>query len=158
MFFEFGQYQVDIDVDKTRLFYENAPLVSESCSCSGCRNFENAIMAIPSEITGLFSNLGVDMRKVSEVYVNCSNSDGTLFYGGFYHLCGTLLAGKSAWVPNSPLTSHWEEEQAFRVADNFHISFQKKCDLLEDNFPAPALQLEISANIPWVLLEENKYL
>jgi len=61
MIFEFGQYQVDIDVDKTRLFYENAPLVSEGCSCSGCRNYENAIMGISSEITGFYYDLGVDM-------------------------------------------------------------------------------------------------
>lgn len=105
MIFQFGQHQVDIDVDKTRSFYENAPFISEGCSCSGCRNYEKVIKALPPEVT-VFFDLGVDMRKVSEVYVNCTNSNGTLFYGGFYHLCGTLLAGKSAWVPKSPSTSH----------------------------------------------------
>jgi hypothetical protein len=158
MIFEFGQYQIDIDVDRTKSFYENAPLVSEGCSCSGCRNYEKAIMTLPAKVIGFFSNLGVDMRKVSEVYVNCNNHDGSLFYGGFYHLCGTLLAGKSAWVPNGPTISHWEEAQVFRVLNDFHVSFQRECSLLEDDFPRPALQLEISANIPWVLLEENKYL
>nr|WP_288828497.1 hypothetical protein [uncultured Clostridium sp.] len=158
MIFKFGQYQVDIDVDKTKSFYENAPLVSEGCSCSGCRNYEKAITVLPAEVTGFFSDLGVDMRKVSEVYVNCNNSDGTLFYGGFYHLCGTLLLGESAWVSIDPSISHWEEEQAFKITNDFHVSFQKECSLLEDDLPRPALQLEISANIPWVLHEENKYL
>lgn len=158
MIFKFGQYQVDIDVDKTRSFYENAPLVTEGCTCSGCRNYEKAIIAIPTEVTEFFSDLGVDMRKVSEVYVNRNNSDGTLLYGGFYHLCGTLLAGKSAWVPNSPSTSHWEEEQTFPVTNNFHVSFQRECSLLEENFPRPALQLEIFGNVPWVLPEDNKYM
>lgn len=125
MIFELGQYRVDIDVNKTKSFYETARLVSEGCSCSGCRNFEKAITALPSEVTGFFANWGVDMRKVCEVYVNCSNSDGTLLYGGFYHLCGSLLAGKSAWVPNSPSSFHWEEEQAIAVADYFCVTFKK---------------------------------
>jgi len=158
MIFEFGQYKVDIDVDKTRSFYENAPFVSEGCSCSGCRNYEKAIIVLSTEVTGFFSDLGVDMRKVCEVYVNYCNSDGTLFYGGFYHLCGTLLAGDSAWVPINTSTSYWKKEQAFQVTNDFHISFKRDYDLLEADFPRPVLQLEISSNIPWVLHEENKYL
>ncbi len=37
------------------------------------------------------TDIGVDMRKACECYVN---DDGTLFYGGFYHLCGILSEGR----------------------------------------------------------------
>lgn len=43
MIFKFGQYKVDIDVEKTKNFYENAEPVSKSCSCDGCLNFEKAV-------------------------------------------------------------------------------------------------------------------
>lgn len=154
---EFGQYKIDVDVNRTKQFYETTPLVSEGCSCSGCRNYEKAVRDLPAPVIDFFAGLGVDMRRVCEVYVNCVNSDGTLFYGGFYHLCGTVLSGESAWVSNSPTSSHWEEERAFLISDGFRVSFQQECDLLEKDFPAPALQLEISASIPWVLPEENTY-
>ncbi len=157
MIFTFGQYKVDIDVDKTRQFYTAAKLVSEGCSCSGCRNYEKAVSFLPKKILDFFAVLGVDMRKIAEVYVNCRNTDGTLLYGGFYHLCGTLLAGTSAWTPVDPTISHWEEAQAFKISADFEVSFQSECHLLEKDFPLSALQLEISANIPWVLSEENTY-
>ena len=158
MIFEFGQYLIDVDINKTRLFYENACVVSRGCSCKGCRNYEKAVDILSPQIILFFSRLGVDMRKVCEVYVCTDNSDGTLLYGGFYHLCGTLLNGKSAWVSLNQAVSHWENDQAFEVENGFHISFRQECDLLEGNFPTPALQLEISANIPWVLEEENDYI
>ncbi len=37
MIFEFGKYKVDIDVEKTKQFYEKAETVDEGCSCDGAR-------------------------------------------------------------------------------------------------------------------------
>jgi hypothetical protein len=157
MIFQFGSYKIDVDVDRTRQFYETASFVSENCSCSGCRNYEKAVQGLPALITDFFADLGVDMRRVCEVYVNYANPDGSLFYGGFYHLCGTLLSGKSAWLPTTPTSSYWEADMTFPVTENFRVSFQEECHLLETDFPLPALQLELSANIPWVLAEENTW-
>ena len=158
MIFEFGSYKIEVDVDRTKQFYETAPRVSESCACNGCRNYEQAVQRLPATITDFFASLGIDMRCVCEVYVNYANPDSSLLYGGFYHLCGTLLSGESAWIPTSSTSSYWEENRAFPVTDGFRISFQQKCDLLEKDFPLPALQLELSANIPWVLSEENPWI
>lgn len=158
MIFEFGPYKIDVDVDRTKQFYKTASRVSEGCSCSGCRNYEKAVQKLPTVITDFFTSLGIDMRCVCEVYVNYANPDGSLFYGGFYHLCGTLLSGKSAWVPTNSTSSYWEDDRTFPVTDNFRISFQQECHLLEKDFPLTALQLEVSANIPWVLFEENTWI
>jgi hypothetical protein len=157
MIFEYGQYMVDVDVARTIQFYEQAEFVSNGCSCDGCRNYEHAVEVLPQPVRSFFAELGIDMKKICECYVNCTNQDGSLLYGGFYHLCGTLSGGRSAWVQNGPDSAYWEKGRTFSVDQNFHVSFSASLDLLEKNFPLPALQLEISANIPWVLEKENPY-
>lgn len=146
MIVELGPYRADVDVDRTRAFYRSARRVSEGCTCAGCRNYEKAVEHFPAEVTGFFAALGIDMKKICEVYVNCGNPDGTLSYGGFFHLCGTLLEGeKPAELDFVPLGS------------GFSAAFRSDCHLLEQDFPEPALQLEIDGALPWVLPEENPY-
>jgi len=140
MIFSFPKFTLDIDVEKTQAYYKTAHLVSEDCSCSGCRNYEEAIELLPKEVLSFFSQLGIEMEKIREVYVNCTNTDDTVFYGGFYHVCGSIVEGESVCLT---------------IAHNFDVSFKDTCDLLEDSFPIPAIQLEISANMPWVLAEKN---
>lgn len=119
MLFEIGQYRLDIDVPKTRQFYKTADVVSKSCSCDGCLNFERAVSKLPPIIISFFTNLGVDMRKVCECYVNYADDDGTLLYGGFYHVCGILLDGTSAWKKTNENTSYWDKEASFPVSSDF---------------------------------------
>lgn len=57
----------------------------------------------------------------------------------------------------SDTASCWDESATFSVSSNFHISVQKDIALLEADFPLPAIQLEFSANIPWMLEKENTY-
>lgn len=135
---QYGLYVLDIDIQKTRSFYQKADPVTAGCSCSGCRNFEKSFKTLPDEIKRFFDALGIDGKKPAEVYTNTVNADGLVSYGGFYHLCGRLLRGESAWVA---------------VSKDFHVSFVEDCDLVEDDFPEPVLQMEIEANIPWVLGE-----
>ena len=143
MIFSFPKFALDIDVEKTQAYYKTAHLVSADCSCSGCRNYEQAIELLPEEVLSFFSQLGIEMKKIREAYVNCTNTDDTVFYGGFYHVCGSIVEGESAYLT---------------IAHNFDVSLKDTCDLLEDSFPIPAIQLEISANMPWVLAEKNDYI
>ena len=46
---------------------------------------------------------------------------------------------------------HQNEERTVAIADNFRVSFQEKCVMLDVDFPRLAFQLEIAADIPWVL-------
>ena len=70
---------------------------------------------MPDEVFCFFHSLGIDMKKITEIYVNRANPDGTLLYGGFCHLCGTMPEGKSAWVEtqeNTDLkTFVWQKEK-----------------------------------------------
>ena len=38
----FGEYEVEIDIERTSAFYQTAAVVTESCKCQGCRNYEAA--------------------------------------------------------------------------------------------------------------------
>jgi len=135
MIFEFSKYKLDVDADKTRAFYQRKYTPAE-CSCAGCRNFREAVGILPREVKSFFDNLGIDMKKMREVYTFNANDDNTVSYGGFTHICGKILAADSEWIAITP---------------DFKISFQEDCDLPEDVFPLPAVQLEIWADIPWVL-------
>ncbi len=157
MVITFGNYTVDVDVDKTRQIYKQLPLITDGCKCDGCENFEKAVDFLPEEVRAFFDNLGVDLKRIVECYVNCKNDDGSLFYGGFCHICGTLIKGESAWESISETHSHYNPDMAYSMNDNFRISFQEECLMVEDQFDAPILQIEFEANIPWILDRENTY-
>ncbi len=147
-----GCFLLDVDLERTRRFYETAEPNGARCACDGCQNFDRAVVVLPGEIRAFFESLGVDLRKVCEVYVNCTNGDGTVEYGGFCHLCGTLLArepGKDKLSGRSPC---W-----YALSPDFRVCFHDAPQLLEDAFPTPVLQLDFLANIPWVLEKENPY-
>ncbi|MGN1032247.1 MAG: hypothetical protein ACI4PU_02185 [Intestinibacter sp.] len=158
MIFKFNQYVIDIYIDKTRRFYQTAKNITHGCNCSGCRNFEKAVSHLPQEVRAIFDKMGIDMKKAREAYINCKNSDGTLFYAGFYHICGKLLSGSSPWKETSQMSKELDEKKLFKINEDFEIAFQNEVDLLEKNFSSPVIQLEFFANIPWVLEEENTYL
>ena len=50
MLFEFGPYKADIDVYKTKLFYEKHGLAAGGCDCDGCRNFARAAETLPQPV------------------------------------------------------------------------------------------------------------
>ena len=157
MIFTFGNYTVDVDVEKTRQTYKRLPLITQGCDCDGCQNFEKAVDVLPKAVRAFFDDLGIDLKKIVECYVNCKNEDDTLFYGGFCHVCGTLIQGESAWVNISETHSYYNTDLTYCLDENFRISFQEECVLIEEHFDAPILQIEFVANIPWVLDKENLY-
>lgn len=157
MIFTFGKYTVDIDVEKTREIYRTLPTTGQACGCDGCENFERAVDVLPAEVRSFFEALGVDPKRVTECYVNCRMADDTLYYGGFCHLCGTLVHGESAFVKDSPTSSYYDPDRAYHICKDFCVSFQEECHLLEKVFEAPVLQLDFEAMIPWVLDKENTY-
>lgn len=65
--FQFGEYKIDVDVEKTKQFYNRAKTVSEECQCDGCFNFERAVDELSQNIRDFFSALGVDMKKSANV-------------------------------------------------------------------------------------------
>lgn len=157
MLFDFGDIKLDVDVARTRRYFADAPLLTDDCNCAGCRNYVQAAQKLPREMQDFFVALGLDTRKTPDVYVNGTRAAGLLFYQGWYHICGEILQGLSTSTPENP-PHNTPSTPWIQVSDKFCVSFSKKCDLLPDDFPKPAIQMEIwAANIPWVLAEENPY-
>ena len=158
MIFHFGRYELDIDVDRTRAFYENAPLISEKCSCDGCRNYTRSVGLFPQAVKDLFSMLGADPKKCGgEVYVWTTEEEGrALWYGGFYHLCGTLLKGECKKPVEKGVSL--DADAWYPVTGGYSVGFTAGADLLEDGFPAPVVQMEIDFHsVPWTIPLKNPY-
>ena len=57
MLLETELYKLDIDVERTRQFYESAPY--DACQCAGCRNFCRAYQTLPAHVPDFFQRLGI---------------------------------------------------------------------------------------------------
>ncbi len=156
MQFAFGRYLLEIDVDKTRKFYQTAEKLTDGCTCSGCRNFEKAVDSFPEEVKRFFEEIGVSPEKSAEVFANCAEDNKRkIFYGGFCHICGKVLNGDSPWVPDGEKAYRWETGNTYQIAEGYKVGFENGGALIEDNFPEPVMQMEIEFHVPWVLEEEN---
>lgn len=158
MIFQFGEYKIDVDVEKTRKFYSGAELISKGCQCDGCLNFERAVDRLPQKTRDFFSSLGVDMKRICECWVYCAKDKNTLSYGGLCHICGTLLGGESAWKMKNSSMAYWDDEATYSLSSDFAVSFDDRIDMLEEDFPLPVIQLDFTADIPWVLEIRNEYI
>lgn len=153
MIFDFARFCIDVDVEQTRKYYaESTRTLTEGCDCIGCRNFVKAYQNLDPEIRNFFDSLGVDIRKAPDMSAMHGDAKtNTMYYMGWCHLCGTIISGESAWVPDSDRSCQWDAERAFAVTETCRVSFNNRCALVEDSFPRPVLQLEVDIQVPWVL-------
>ena len=157
MLFELGCYVLDIDVERTKAFYARAEMITAGCKCQGCRNYEQWATSLSSEPKCVLERMGVLLEKTPEMYVNGPNHDGTLFYGGFYHLCGTIVRGKDSLTDIEVNKNAFDEGAFVSLTKDFKVAFTDNIALLEKEFPTPVIQMEVLANIPFVLTEHCDY-
>lgn len=159
MILQFGNFTVDVDVEKTKQFYEaSAQTLTEGCDCIACQNFVKASESFPMEVRSFFARLGVDVCKAPDMSAMYGEKERQiLHYWGFYHLCGSILTGENPWIADSHGGGHWDPEKAYEVAPGCRVGFSERCALVEEGFPAPVIQLEVEMEVAW-LLEEQHYL
>ena len=157
---DFKNFSVEIDAEATRRAYEGLPRTDERCSCDGCQNFPLAIgKALSEEGRRLFESMGVDPAKATEAYVNFARDEGTIFYGAWYHLFGRIER-RAETVPDVT-APEWGRDVERDVGDNASILFSdKRFDPREDPFRVDAnvVQMDLYADVPWVLGKPNPYL
>ena len=160
MIFKIGAYDLDVDVEKTRVFYKTARYIGEGCNCAGCRNYNAAVDSFPQEVSDFFCRFGVDLKKPAELMIPFSEDNGkTLkYWRGFYHVCGKLLCGYDYNAFEGEGIYHIDKKRFHHIAEGYYVGFSNYIDLLENDFPVPALQIEIDfSGVPWVLDEKNPY-
>ena len=155
MIFRFGNYTLDVDVERTRAFYARGDVktTSQQCTCAGCQNFDKAILEMPAAVTDFLESLGLDPRKPAEAFdvMGGLAEDGKVLYHGFYHLCGVRLQGEDAWVKIAKDMKHLDGDRMYAVDGDFKVSFEEEVCLLHEAFPTPVLQMEFDARLPVAL-------
>ena len=159
MIFRFSDYTLNIDVPRTRAFYESpaARSTSEQCQCPGCQNYDDAILTAPESVLDFLSSLGIDPRKPAEVFdvMGQLDENGKIWYAGFYHVCGTIIHEESRLdpQPDAQSSAHWNNGHTHKPDPNFPfaVSFEENIHLLSETFPTPVLQMEIDIRLPCLL-------
>ncbi|WP_026691028.1 hypothetical protein [Alteribacter aurantiacus] len=136
----FGSWAIEVDVRKTKEFYDQYHLITDDCNCDYCSNYVLACSTFSSELNALFHSLGIDPRKEGEVSEYTKNQDGTHLYGVFYHVRGKIVDGPTDW---QPIKMNGQPVCEIRLSNEL--------DLVPVRFPKPAIQLEVQMNVPWLL-------
>ena len=155
MIVEMGVYRLDIDVDRTREFYAHEQWFG--CGCSGCKNYERAVSVLPETVRAFLEQFGIDPGKPAEIAVLHSPDGRTILYNGFFHICGSLIEGNDPWIQTKAKSFRLKEAYQISVDEDCSAYIVEKCSLLEDDFPRPAVQLDITIPLPWLLDEPNPY-
>lgn len=163
MIFTFGNAAIDIDIEKTSAFYRSSRLITDNCSCDGCRNFLSGAPKLDREVLGFFQMLGIDIRKPAELIAWCSEDHGeSVHYGGWYHICGQMISDTDCWTlqadQNGETHQSLNENNFFAITNHFSVGFTNTICLKDQAFPEPVVQMEILAHhFPWVLNAANPF-
>ena len=161
MTLDFENFSVEIDAEATRRAYEGVHRVGEGCDCAGCRNFALAIGdGLGEGGRRFFASVGIDdPAQATESYVNFVQRDGTLCYGGWYHLFGRIERRVDT-VPDVT-TAEWGEASVLHVGSRLDVSFRDGDGIIGRDAAfgdAAIVQMDLYADVPWVLDEPNPYL
>lgn len=154
MIFEFGDFQLDIDVESTKEFYsKHGKTVLEDCGCINCQNYYEAISKVSDKVKSFFSSLGIDPQKSPEATWWDTNEDGIAYYSILFYAVGTIIKSVDIYKPVGDNGYQLIIENLYEVDKNFKVGFTSEVGtgLLEKDFPEPCIQLEIEAYLPWVI-------
>jgi len=140
-----GGWLIEVDRKATQAAYLNEHPIS-ACTCDYCQNYFAACStnrAFSPSTVAFFQSVGIALEKEAEVYTIYANQEKTqAYYGGFYHLVGRIIEKA--------------EGQGYTLIDDqFGVAFSEKISLISKGFPQPALQMEFTSFIPWVLAEKR---
>jgi hypothetical protein len=149
--FTFGDYIIDVDVQKTRELYRNFKSVSEQCKCDYCANYQKAVTGLPEKVHAFFEALGIDLGRITES-VACYRTPGDrVHYGGICHVCGKVVKGKSLTVNQDGQYVVMRQEDAYCVEQDCDVWFSHDCVMVEKAFDAPVMQIDFGVKLPWLL-------
>ncbi len=157
MILTFGKFRLDVDIDKTREYYNTVRLITEGCDCDGCANFEQATELFPNPVKKLFGDLGIDPKKAAEVFTCCAEDNGTkMHYTGCYVFFGKILSGERIMlfekVDENTSIGTLQKKNLFKVDEGYSVGFESDGDDITLLF----MQVYFDV-VPWVLNKPNKY-
>jgi hypothetical protein len=114
---------------------------AEKCGCVFCRNFAaQRNLVYPPSFRALLEELGIDPNKEGEAFEYGPVEDGCHLYGGWFYFAGEMVAAGERNY-NAPDSHHF---------DSFFTNAHPKAPAFSGG---PALALEFTAHVKWVLPE-----
>lgn len=152
MIFEFGNFCVDVDVERTKEFYNKfGKTVIEDCGCINCRNYHEAILRVPYKVNDFFNCLGIDPQKSPEATYWYTDENGIAHYSLYFYIVGTLVNSAEIYRPDGNGAFEQITDNFYEIDTGFKVGFISRTDFVANDFPMPCVQLEINAHLPWVL-------
>ena len=152
----FKNWNFSVDKRTTSETYDHIETPgAESCGCDNCLNFAAQRTNIyPSEIKELFTELGINWKKETEVSHYARTAPEQHYYGGWFHFKGTF-EGKNCTTPIG------QDGKGFSldltpITDNFSIGFRYANDLTAFSESDELVQVEFECKIPWVLTDKSE--
>jgi len=138
MRFKFHGWIAEVDVEATKRAYASGgPGASAECGCSECANFAAAREAgyiYPAKVARLLEDMGVDLTRESEVFVESPAHRGSLVYGGWFNIAGELLEGP---------------DEAVEIEQGFELLACPEGAVVDDAFgEVPVFRIEFLALAP----------
>lgn len=135
-----GPWLIETDREATTLAYQEQPLITEQCACTYCRNYAAAYTQLPTALLQLFDQLGINPLKEAEVCdLEVDIDRASHLYTAAYHCVGRIVE-----TLTTPKVLEIETAEILLTTNVY---------LVPDNFPRPVVQLELFANLPWILGE-----
>lgn len=133
-----GGWLVEVDRQATQRAYLVCRGGADDCTCVHCMNFAAARdLVYPPAMLDLLEQLGINPRCEAEVDDLAPSEDGRRLSRGWFHFVGSVVAEGAG---PEPLGKHVQ------------VWFSRRADLLLPTFEGqPVVQLEWSAQVPWVL-------
>ena len=153
--FTFGDYVIDVDVEKTREIYKDLQPVNERCTCDWCANYRKAMEYAHPRVKDFFARLGVDPCKVAQSVACHQNRDGSWHYGCTCHVCGKVVKGKMLTTVQDGQLVTMRSEDAYEVTEGVLVWFGDECTRVAKAFDAPVLQIDFGVDLRWVLDKEK---
>jgi hypothetical protein len=153
-----NKWELKVDIEETKKAYSQITESSaDVCSCEDCKNFvkvrEKSLY--PKEAVKLFTKVGINPLRETELYSLGFQSNGLFRYSGWVHFIGQIITG-----PESELLEYKDDRGEVRqilftqISETFSISIRSRIDLAFEPFQIttkPVLQLEFLVDIPWLL-------
>lgn len=154
---QIGRWLVRPDVPRTREAHSKlARSGAAECSCAGCRNFEAVRPRLLEGPLGrILDQLGISPPWEVEVCEGGRSPSGLHHYGGWFHFVGAVESGGDAWRPvgRGPLVLNVADFEP--LSETLSVGFHTDVALVRESFKGlPLVQLEIAAELPWVISVE----
>jgi hypothetical protein len=100
-------------------------------------------------VLALLEKLGISSNREAEIYHMARLKSGRHLYGGWFHFVGSVISGADA--AKQVAENIWQPDLA-EASEYFSLGFSSRLGLVRESFRGtPLVQLEFTAEVPWVL-------